>query len=97
MNEYTEGLPVPSGTVQWAILDHAHPNCSIHLTDCSETAYTRYMRLLQQAGYSVVENVSEPIDGQGYGSTNTLLSNGKKGLSISYLPNTFTIYIAFEK
>lgn len=96
VNEYTAGLPVPSGTVQWAMLDHAHPNCSIHLTDCSETAYRHYMNLLQQAGYSVVEEVSESISEQGDRSTNTLLSNGEKGLSISYLSNAFTIYIVFE-
>lgn len=96
VNEYTAGLPVPSGTVQWAMLDHAHPNCSIHLTDCSETAYRHYMNLLQQAGYSVVEEVSESISEQGDRSMNTLLSNGEKGLSISYLSNAVTIYIAFE-
>lgn len=96
VNEYTAGLPVPSGTVQWAMLDHAHPNCSIHLTDCSETAYRHYMNLLQQAGYSVVKEVSESISEQGDRSTNTLLSNGEKGLSISYLSNAFTIYIVFE-
>ena len=26
MNEYTEGLPVPSGTVAWAMLDTEHEN-----------------------------------------------------------------------
>lgn len=31
VNEYTEGLPVPSGTVGWAMLDTEHENCSISL------------------------------------------------------------------
>lgn len=26
VNEYTEGLPVPSGTVAWAMLDTEHEN-----------------------------------------------------------------------
>ena len=31
VNEYTEGLPVPSGTVGWAMLDTEHENCSISI------------------------------------------------------------------
>ena len=34
-NEYTEGLPVPPGTVAWATLDAEHENCSVNLTDIS--------------------------------------------------------------
>lgn len=40
VNEYTEGLPVPSGTVGWAMLDTEHENCSISIVDISETDYT---------------------------------------------------------
>ena len=34
-NEYTEGLPIPPGTVTWATLDAEHENCSVNLTDIS--------------------------------------------------------------
>ena len=91
VNEYTEGLPVPSGTVGWAMLDTEHENCSISIVDISETDYNDYLEL------SIIEEVSEEIEGQDYVSIGTLLSNGEKGLSISYIPDNFTIYISFLK
>lgn len=97
MNEYTEGLPVPSGTVAWAMLDTEHGNFSISIAGIDENDYDNYMELLIQEGFSVVENVSEKIKGENYVSVGTLLSNGEKGLSISYIPDNLTIYVSFEK
>lgn len=97
VNEYTEGLPVPSGTVAWAMLDTAHRNCSISIVDIAESDYNDYMKRLEQEGFSVVENVSEEINGQNYVSVGTLLANGEKGLSISYIPDNLTIYISLEE
>lgn len=97
VNEYTEELPVPSGTVGWAMLDTEHENCSISIVDISETDYNDYLELLKQEGFSIIEEVSEEIEGQDYVSIGTLLSNGEKGLSISYIPDNFTIYISFLK
>ena len=94
-NEYTEGLPVPSGTVAWAILDTEHKNCSVNITGISESDYNDYMEALKQAGFSVIKNVSEEIKGEDYVSVGTILSNEEKGLSISYGPNILTIYISF--
>ena len=51
----------------------------------------------KQEGFSVMEDISEEIKGQDYISVGTLLSNGEKGLSISYISNSFTIYISFVK
>ena len=96
VNEYTEGLPVPSGTVAWAMLDTEHENCSISIVDIDESSYNEYMELLKQEGFSVIEDVSEEIKGQDYVSIGTLLSNDEKGLSISYIPDNLTIYISFE-
>ena len=96
-NTYTDGLPIPAGTVSWAALDTEHENCSINLVDISETDYNDYMELLKQEGFSVIEDTSEEIKGQDYVSVGTLLSNGEKGLGISYIPNSFTIYISFVK
>lgn len=96
-NEYTEGLPIPPGTVSWAMLDTEHGYCSINIVDISETEYNEYMELLKQEGFSGIEEVSEEIKGQDYVSIGTLLSNGEKGLSISYIPDNFGIYISFEK
>ena len=90
-------LPVPSGTVGWAMLDTEHENCSISIVDISETDYNDYLELLKQEGFSIIEEVSEEIEGQDYVSIGTLLSNGEKGLSISYIPDNFTIYISFLK
>lgn len=97
MNEYTEGLPVPTGTVEWAMLDTEHGNCSISIVNISETEYNDYFELLKQEGFSVIEEVSEKIEGQDYVSIGTLLSNEEKGLSISYIPDNLTIYISLEK
>lgn len=94
-NTYTDGLPVPAGTVSWAILDTEHENCSISLVDMSEENYNDYMVLLKQEGFSVIEDVSEEVKGQDYVSVGTLLSNNEKGLSISYIPNRLTICISF--
>lgn len=87
----------PSGTVGWAMLDTEHENCSISIVDISETDYNDYLELLKQEGFSIIEEVSEEIEGQDYVSIGTLLSNGEKGLSISYIPDNFTIYISFLK
>lgn len=97
VNEYTEGLPIPSGTVAWALLDTEHESCGIGIVDIAESDYDNYMKLLEQEGFSVVENVSEEISGQDYASAGTLLSNGEKGLSISYIPDSLTIYISLEE
>lgn len=96
-NEYTEGLPVPSGTIAWAMLDTEHENCCISIVDIAESDYNDYMKLLEQEGFSVIEDVSEEIKGQDYVSIGTLLTNGEKGLSISYIPDNLTIYISFEE
>ena len=96
-NEYTEGLPVPSGTIAWAMLDTEHENCCISIVDIAESDYNDYMKLLEQEGFSMIEDVSEEIKGQDYVSIGTLLSNGEKGLSISYIPDNLTIYISFEE
>ena len=97
VNEYTEGLPVPTGAVAWAMLDTEHENFSISIAGIDENDYDNYMELLIQEGFSVVENVSEKIKGENYVSVGTLLSNGEKGLSISYIPDNLTIYVSFEK
>lgn len=96
VNEYTEGLPIPPGTVEWAALDTEHKCCYISIVDIGETDYDDYMELLKQEGFSVIEDVSEEIEGQDYVSVGTLLSNGEKGLSISYIPGNFGIYISFK-
>ena len=95
VNTYTDGLPIPPGTVSWAVLDTEHENCSISLVDLNETDYDNYMELLKQEGFFVIGDTSEEIKGENYISIGTILSNGEKGLSISYIPNNFTIYISF--
>ena len=97
VNAYTEGLPVPPGTVAWTMLDAEHGTCSISVAELSEEEFRDYQERLTQVGFSVMENVSETVKGQSYVSIGTLLSNGEKALSISYVPDTMTIYISLEK
>ena len=96
-NEYTDGLPVPPGTVSWAMLDTEHGNCSVSITDIDENAYRDYRELLKQNGFSVTNNVSEEIKGQDYVSIGTLLSDGSRWLSIGYTPDNLVMYISFEE
>ncbi len=94
-NEYTEGLSVPPGTVSWAVLDAAKGYCGISLIDLTDDEYNAYMELLKEDGFSIIEEVSEEIEGQNYVSIGTVLSNKEKSLSISYIPNNLGIYISF--
>ena len=71
-------------------------SCNINLTGIRENDYNEYMELLNQEGFSVIENVSEEIEGENYVSIGTLLSNDEKWLSISYIPDSLTIYISFD-
>ena len=93
VNAYTDGLPVPPGTVAWAMLDAEHKNCSIGIEDIAESEFDDYLNRLKQAGFSVVEDVSEKIKGQDYVSVGAILSNGEKGVSVSYVPGNLAIYI----
>ena len=95
-NVYTDGLPVPNGTVAWAMLDTERGNCSINIVDIAENDYNAYMKLLEQNGFSITEGVAEEVKGQDYVSIGTLLSNGEKGLSIGYIPDNLTIYISLK-
>ncbi|MCD7752764.1 MAG: hypothetical protein LUI10_13685 [Lachnospiraceae bacterium] len=95
VNEYTDGLPVAPGTVSWAALDTVNGFCGINLVDMTDDEYNAYMELLQENGYSVIEDVSEEIKGQNYVSIGTILSDGERGLSISHTTNGLSIYISF--
>ena len=48
------------------MLDTEHENCSISIVDISETDYNDYLELLKQEGFSIIEEVSEEIEGQDY-------------------------------
>ena len=96
-NEYTENLPVPDGTVTWAVLSEKDGYCAVSLSDMSEGSYEVYMESLTSLGFTDVYNVAEEIEGQNYVSIGNILTDGKKTLSISYLDNVFTMYISLAK
>ncbi len=93
-NTYTEGLPVPPGSVSWAVLDTAEGYCGIFLTDLTQGQYRTYMERLREDGFSILEEISEEVGGQDYVSIGTVLSNQEKSLSISYTPDNLGIYIS---
>ena len=90
---YTDGLPVPPGTVAWAMINAERNHCSVGIEDIAESEFDDYLNRLKQAGFSVVEDVSEKIKGQDYVSVGAILSNGEKGVSVSYVPGNLAIYI----
>ena len=93
VNAYTDGLPVPPGTVAWAMINAERNHCSVGIEDIAESEFDDYLNRLKQAGFSVVEDVSEKIKGQDYVSVGAILSNGEKGVSVSYVPGNLAIYI----
>lgn len=93
VNAYTDGLPVPPGTVAWAMIDAERNHCSVGIEDIGESEFDDYLNRLKQAGFSVVEDVSEKIKGQDYVSVGAILSNGEKGVSVSCVPGNLAIYI----
>lgn len=95
-NAYTQGLPVPPGTVAWATLDAEHGNCCVNLTGVGQSEYEEYIEVLQQEGFSAVEGVSEQIQGQEDVSIGTLYLKEDKWISISYMSDSFVIYISLE-
>lgn len=97
-NEYTRGLPVPSaGRVSWATINKEEYYCAISISDFGNSEYNLYMEELKNVGFDIVKEVSEEVEGQDYTSVGMLLSNGEKGLSISYIPNNMSIYISLIK
>lgn len=92
-NDYTQGLPVPKGEVEWAVLDARH--CSVSIAEISEGDCADYRAQLEEMGFAVVEEATEKIDGQNYVSENALLSDGERSLSLSYSPGSLVIYISF--
>lgn len=95
-NEYTDELPVPPGTVNHALLDETKKYCAVFLVDLTDEEYNSYIEILKQQGFSITEEVSENVKGHDYTSTGTILSNGEKALSISYIPGNLGIYISFD-
>lgn len=93
VNEYTDGLSVPPGTVSWVQVDEKQ-HCSIQLTEISEEEWRSYLARLQQEGFSVVQEVAEEIKGQDAISMGVLLSNGEKGVSMSYTSSQCVIFIS---
>ena len=93
VNAYTDGLPIPPGTVAWAMIDAERNHCSVGIEDIAESEFDDYLNRLKQAGFSVVEDVSEKIKGQDYVSVGAILSNGEKGVSVSCGPGNLAIYI----
>lgn len=95
-NEYTEELPTPPGTVNRALLNETKKYCAVFLIDLTDEEYNSYIEILKQQGFSITEEVSEDVKGHDYTSTGTILSNGEKALSISYIPGNLGIYISFD-
>lgn len=92
-NEYTEGLPVPPGTIDWVMLDSKQKICGISIIGMNEESYQEYMRELKELGFAEIHSVSEEIKGEDYISIGTTFSNGTKALSIAYAGENMSIYI----
>ncbi len=95
-NEYTAGLPVPPGTVSWAMLDDATRCCAVNLTGLTDDEFTAYLAELKENGFSVTHEVSEEVRGEDDVSTGILMNDGNVSLSISHIPDNLAIYISLN-
>lgn len=94
-NEYTDGVPKPEkGTVVNGWIDSKNEYCYIELANMDEIYPQQYIKSLMEAGFEEAEKVSEQIMGQGYVSVGAVFTNGKKGVSISYMQERMGIYIS---
>lgn len=93
-NDYTAGLPVPDGKMEWGMVDSENNTCSISITDMDEAAYQKFMQDIGDIGFSTQHSVSEEIKGEGYVSSGTILSDGNKCLSIAYENQNMTLMIS---
>lgn len=96
-NEYTEELPVPTGTVNNAYVDTKNDYCVIMIDDMSQTEFDKYIASLENEGYSEIEYVAEEIKGEDYTSIGTLYSNGTTSTSISFADGNLGMYIVIER
>lgn len=92
-NEYTAGVPVPAGTVSWAMLDRANEYCSVHMTEVSKADYDAYLASLLDARFVLQREEDESIEGEGYSAACTIFSDGERSVSISYIPDSLTMYL----
>lgn len=95
-NEYTDGLPVPKGEVTWAVIDTEAEYCSISVEELREEDYDDFMKSIAEKGFHVIESTNERIPWQEYGSSNALMSDGEKYLSVSYTNCTLVLYITLK-
>lgn len=91
-NEYTQGIPVPPGTVTQVQLSEQPPYCAILLDGVSDGQFDEYLNTLCEAGFSQVESASEQVDGAL--SIGTLYSNGSRHLSLAHSAQQLSLYLA---
>ncbi len=86
-NGLTESIPVPPGTVSWAMEDEQKGICAVQLLSVGEKAFEEYYEALQSSGYQEIEQV----EGEPQISIGTLLSDGEKTVSLAYSGQTLVI------
>ena len=91
-NEYTQGVPVPPGTVTQVQLSEQPPYCAVFLDGVSDEQLEDYLSALREAGFSQVESASELVDGAI--SIGTLYSNGSRYLSLAHSAQQLSLYLA---
>lgn len=95
-NKYTNGLPVPSGTIKTAYIDIKNEFCFVMLNDVNDADFDKFLTELKHSEFSQIENIEEKIEGEDYISTGTMYSNGTTIVSISFADATLGIYIVTD-
>ena len=97
-NQYTHGVPKPgAGAVERCWVDTKQEYCSIQMSGIGYDQMTVYLDALKKEGYQKIAEASEKIGQTGNISTNILLSNGKRAVSMAHYDQNMILCLTIEK
>ena len=91
--EYTADLPAPAGKISYVMRNKMEQWYGVFVEDMSEIEYNAYMDSLYQQGFQLVTSQSDEVKEQEHVAIGTVLSNGTRGISISYADGMFGLFI----
>ena len=94
-SDFTDGLPCPEGTVETSWTDEAKTYCAVQISQTDEDGFSSYLDALKEAGFAEVIGNREAVQGADTQSTNLLLCDGTRSLSLAHTADTLVLYITF--
>lgn len=79
-----DNIPVPSGKVNWVMLDGENNACGVQITNMTEESVSAYCDLLKEAGFEEIKAVADAAKKQSLVSIGTLYSDGIVTVSLAF-------------